>query len=115
MCKETGSLLAAFCLITSCAATAFSLPNTVLRLVNDPSYTLPVPEEPERPQWPAQYQVTAVVLLCDLYVFAVYKATTAVEVSASSYVFNIHRLLLAQVSWQFRVPYISKLQSTPLT
>ena len=51
------SLLAAVCLITIAPATAFTIPSTFLRLLNRPSRSILVAEEPERPQWPAQYQV----------------------------------------------------------
>ncbi|KAL3157264.1 hypothetical protein ABBQ38_001497 [Trebouxia sp. C0009 RCD-2024] len=75
MSVQKGSLLAALCLITLCTASALTVPSTVLRLVNGHMNIVPVLEEPERPQWPAQYQV----------------------------------------SWQFCVPYVSKLQTMPLT
>lgn len=57
MSVQKGSLLAALCLITLCTASALTVPSTVLRLVNGHMNIVPVLEEPERPQWPAQYQV----------------------------------------------------------
>lgn len=56
MSTRKGSLLAAVVLITIAPATALTVPKA-LRLGNSPATPVPVAEEPERPQWPAQYQV----------------------------------------------------------
>ena len=50
-------LLAAVTLITIAPASALTVPNAVLRLVSGPAISVPVSEEPGKPQWPAQYQV----------------------------------------------------------
>ena len=51
------SILSAVMLITIAPGTALTIPKAVLRLVNSPATPVPVSEEPERPQWPTQYQV----------------------------------------------------------
>ena len=50
-------LVAAMTLITAAPATAFTWPGNVLRLADRFSAHTAITQEPQRPEWPAQYQV----------------------------------------------------------